>query len=117
MDVAHPDSSNHDHQTDEEDDKKGLLPPTDRGKHAYLFLAACFVLEALIWGVWTLMTWTILINADNPGFPFAFGIFEDFYNSHEPFRGSNDIAVIGTCSMVGFLPPLGALSVVYTYPV
>lgn len=26
------------------------LPPVDQGKHAYLFLLACFILEALIWG-------------------------------------------------------------------
>jgi hypothetical protein len=26
------------------------LPPADRGKEAYLFLASCFMLEALIWG-------------------------------------------------------------------
>lgn len=27
------------------------LPPVDRGKHAWLFLAACFIFEALIWGM------------------------------------------------------------------
>lgn len=27
------------------------LPPVDSGKDAWLFLAACFVMEALIWGV------------------------------------------------------------------
>lgn len=26
------------------------LPPVDTGKHAYLFLLACFILEALVWG-------------------------------------------------------------------
>jgi len=26
------------------------LPPVDRGKDAWLFLAACFVVEALVWG-------------------------------------------------------------------
>jgi hypothetical protein len=26
------------------------LPPVDRGKDAWLFLAACCVLEALVWG-------------------------------------------------------------------
>lgn len=29
------------------------LPPVDQGKHAYLFLLACFILEALIWGEYT----------------------------------------------------------------
>lgn len=27
------------------------LPPVDRGKGAWLFLAACFMIEALIWGL------------------------------------------------------------------
>jgi hypothetical protein len=27
------------------------LPPTDTGKDAWLFLLACFMLEALIWGM------------------------------------------------------------------
>lgn len=27
------------------------LPPVDRGRRAWLFLAACFVIEALIWGM------------------------------------------------------------------
>lgn len=26
------------------------LPPADGGKDAWLFLAACFVVEALVWG-------------------------------------------------------------------
>lgn len=26
------------------------LPPVDRGKDAWMFLAACFVMEALVWG-------------------------------------------------------------------
>lgn len=28
----------------------GQLPPTDTGKDAWLFLAACFTLEAFVWG-------------------------------------------------------------------
>ncbi|KAH8879903.1 MFS general substrate transporter [Thozetella sp. PMI_491] len=58
------------------------LPPVDGGKDAWLFLAACFMIEGLVWG-----------------FPFAFGVFQDYYSSHEPFAGSDNIAVIGTCAM------------------
>ncbi|KAM7202137.1 major facilitator superfamily transporter [Naviculisporaceae sp. PSN 640] len=58
------------------------LPPVDGGKDAWLFLAACFVLECLVWGV-----------------PFSFGVFQNYYDTHAPFAGSGDIAVIGTCSM------------------
>ncbi|KAK0630770.1 major facilitator superfamily domain-containing protein [Bombardia bombarda] len=58
-----------------------LLPPVDGGKDAWLFLAACFVLEALVWG-----------------FPFAFGIFQSYYSITAPFAGANNIAIIGTCA-------------------
>ncbi|KAK3357611.1 major facilitator superfamily domain-containing protein [Lasiosphaeria hispida] len=58
------------------------LPPVDGGKDAYFFLAACFMIEALVWG-----------------FPFAFGVFQNYYSTHEPFANSGNIAMIGTCSM------------------
>lgn len=29
------------------------LPPVDRGRGAWGFLAACFMIEALIWGIYT----------------------------------------------------------------
>jgi hypothetical protein len=35
------------------------------------------------------------------GFPFAFGIFQEYYRTHEPFAGSSKTAIIGTCAMVG----------------
>ncbi|KAH6960390.1 hypothetical protein FAVG1_08878 [Fusarium avenaceum] len=58
------------------------LPPVDGGKDAWLFLAAAFTVEALTWG-----------------FPFAFGVFQDYYSTNAPFEGSSAIAVIGTCAM------------------
>ncbi|KAI5458287.1 major facilitator superfamily domain-containing protein [Mariannaea sp. PMI_226] len=58
------------------------LPPADRGKDAWLFLAAGFIVEAFVWG-----------------FPFAFGVFQDYYQTHEPFMGSPGISVIGTCAL------------------
>ncbi|KAJ5581169.1 hypothetical protein N7450_007470, partial [Penicillium hetheringtonii] len=58
------------------------LPPVDRGRGAWGFLAACFMIEALIWG-----------------FTFSYGIFQDYYSNHEPFKSSGDIAVVGTCAM------------------
>ncbi|KAI1177169.1 major facilitator superfamily domain-containing protein [Nemania sp. FL0916] len=58
------------------------LPPTDGGKDAWLFLAAVFVVDALVWG-----------------FPFAFGVFQNYYNSHAPFAGQPGIVTIGTSSM------------------
>ncbi|KAH8883101.1 MFS monocarboxylate transporter [Thozetella sp. PMI_491] len=56
------------------------LPRADGGKDAWLVLTACFILEALVWG-----------------FPFAFGVFQAHYSTHELF--SHDlasIAAIGT---------------------
>ncbi|PTD11421.1 hypothetical protein HYE67_008117 [Fusarium culmorum] len=58
------------------------LPPVDGGKDAWFFLAASFMVEALTWG-----------------FPFAFGVFQDYYSTNAPFEGSSAIAVIGTCAM------------------
>ncbi|KAJ5579644.1 Major facilitator superfamily domain general substrate transporter [Penicillium hispanicum] len=58
------------------------LPPMDGGLHAWLFLLASAMLEALVWG-----------------YAFAYGIFQDYYSAHEPFKGSGNIAVIGTCAM------------------
>lgn len=40
------------------------------------------------------------------GFPFAFGVFQDYYRTHEPFAGSSKIAVIGTTAMVINTPTL-----------
>jgi hypothetical protein len=59
------------------------LPRADGGKDAWMFLASCFVLEMIIWG-----------------FPFTFGVFQDYYSQHPPFQGQANIPVIGTCTMV-----------------
>jgi hypothetical protein len=67
----------------QESSSEARLPPPDGGKDAWLFLAACFTLEALIWG-----------------FPFTYGIFQDHYSKHPPFAGDPNVAVIGTCAMV-----------------
>ncbi|PSN68117.1 MFS general substrate transporter [Corynespora cassiicola Philippines] len=58
------------------------LPPVDGGKDAWLFLSAAFLLEVLVWG-----------------FPYAYGIFQDYYSTNAPFAGSRNIAIIGTCAM------------------
>ncbi|GIJ91304.1 hypothetical protein Asppvi_010269 [Aspergillus pseudoviridinutans] len=58
------------------------LPPIDRGKDAWLFLAACFVMEALVWG-----------------FAFTYGVFQAYYSKRPEFKNSGNLAVIGTCAM------------------
>lgn len=57
------------------------LPPADRGRAAYLFLFACFMIEALVWG-----------------FPFSFGIFQEYYT--RAFAGQSNIAIVGACCTV-----------------
>ena len=36
-----------------------------------------------------------------PGFGFSFGVFQDYYSSHEPYASSGNIALIGTLTLVG----------------
>ncbi|KAJ4266254.1 hypothetical protein NW762_004237 [Fusarium torreyae] len=60
-------------------DAEFSLPPVDGGRKAWLFLAACWVVEAVTFG-----------------FGFSFGVFQEYYSHHEPFSGSNSIAAIGT---------------------
>jgi hypothetical protein len=80
-------------------DNEGFsLPPTDRGKDAWLCLLACFMLEAMIWGkVQHYTAWFVI--TPTPGFPASYGVFQEFY-SNEDFVGSSNIAVVGTCAMV-----------------
>jgi hypothetical protein len=78
------------------------LPPVDRGKEAWLLLAACWVVEALTFGEYlparsqtsSRLTW------EQPGFGSSFGVFQDFYSNNEPFAGSSSIAAIGTTTTV-----------------
>lgn len=40
------------------------------------------------------------------GFPFSFGVFQDYYTSHEPFlEDASHVSLIGSCCMVsiGFM--------------
>lgn len=57
------------------------LAPVDGGFQAWMFLAACVMIEALIWG-----------------FAFSFGVFQKYYHDHEAFQDSSMVAVIGTCA-------------------
>lgn len=35
-----------------------------------------------------------------PGFAFSFGVFQDYYSTHEPFARKGKIAIIGTTATV-----------------
>lgn len=78
------------------------LPPVDRGKEAWLFLAACWAVEALVFGEYSPARShpASRLTREQPGFGFSFGVFQDFYSNHEPFASSGNIAVIGTTTMV-----------------
>lgn len=59
-------------------------PPADQGKAAWLFLFGSFWIEALVWG-----------------FPFSFGVFQEYYATHEPFSAEfASVPAIGTTASV-----------------
>ncbi|KAF2833465.1 MFS general substrate transporter [Ophiobolus disseminans] len=66
-------------------DTQFKLPPTDGGKDAWRCLAAGFCMEVIVWG-----------------FPWSYGIFQDYYSSSPPFAGSSGVSIIGT-SAIGIL--------------
>ncbi|CZT45848.1 related to monocarboxylate transporter 2 [Rhynchosporium secalis] len=76
-------------------------PRVDGGRDAWLFLVACFVLEALIWG-----------------FSFSFGVFQAYYAKHPVFgKNPSGIAAIGTSSLgVMYLMAPVTLTVLEAFP-
>ncbi|KIW79986.1 hypothetical protein Z517_06601 [Fonsecaea pedrosoi CBS 271.37] len=64
------------------------LPSVDGGKAAWLFLSGSFCIEMLLWG-----------------FPFSFGVLQDYYSTHPPLsRHPAGISAIGTtCSGIMYL--------------
>ncbi|KZF24072.1 putative MFS monocarboxylate transporter [Xylona heveae TC161] len=56
------------------------LPEADGGKSAWLMLVGCSIIQLPIWG-----------------FSITFGVFQEYYATHDDFRGNkSSIAVIGT---------------------
>ncbi|KJK82850.1 hypothetical protein H634G_01987 [Metarhizium anisopliae BRIP 53293] len=52
-------------------EKNPFFRPADRGSHAWLFLTASFMIEGLALG-----------------FPGAYGVFQAYYSTHEPFKNA-----------------------------
>ena len=75
------------------------LPPADGGKDAWLFLITCFFVEAFVWG-----------------FPFSYGIFEDYYSTHDPFVGKSGIPAVGSSALVDFIALLHVSEFTLTLP-
>ncbi|GAA5882408.1 hypothetical protein JCM3774_004302 [Rhodotorula dairenensis] len=68
------------------------IPPPDRGRAAYLFLAGAFAIETVIWGL-----------------PASYGLFLDYYQQHGVAgvrSGSSLLPLVGTVSS-GFIYVLG----------
>jgi len=85
----------------EQHEKVSSLPPVDRGKDAWLFIAGCFMVEALIWG-----------------FPFSFGVFQKYYSTNPQFASNGNIAAIGTsASGLMYLSAPIIMAVLGRYPV
>lgn len=77
------------------------LPPVDEGLHAWMFLAASFVIEGLVWGKWfDTSAANERANIAHAGYGTSFGVFQAYYQKHEPFKNSSNLAVIGTCAPV-----------------
>ncbi|KAK4935188.1 hypothetical protein LTR10_023719 [Elasticomyces elasticus] len=72
-----------DQQSATSEARAASLPPADRGRSAWMFLAGCFIIEMLLWG-----------------FPFSFGVLNDYYTTHPPIsRNANEVSAVGTtCS-------------------
>ncbi|KAJ5273214.1 hypothetical protein N7478_008339 [Penicillium angulare] len=58
------------------------LPPTDKGKAAWLLLASCCLIQLPVWG-----------------FSTVFGVFQEYYSTHQVLQGNKgDLATVGTTS-------------------
>lgn len=77
----------------------GAPPAMDGGMNAWLFLAACFAMEALVWG-----------------FAFTYGVFQAYYSDIPQFKDSGNIAVVGTCAMVILYVLMAPHQYQLTYP-
>lgn len=100
--ILSPDNNHSDSQNTDLS-HESQLPPVDKGKDAWLFLASCFFIEALVWGEYTSLLSNLLSLSDaifSLGFAFSFGIFQEYYSTHAPFAGSGNIAIIGTTATV-----------------
>jgi len=85
------------------------LPPTDRGKEAWLVLAGCSLIQIPVWGMRSSVKFVRNRTHTPAGYSIAFGVFQEYYGSHpEKLKGdSSNVAVIGTTMTVSLqLVPL-----------
>ena len=75
------------------------LPQTDGGLAAWKFLFGGFMIEAFQWGgCYSLLGIVSIVQRliHGAGFALCFGVFQNYYSSHAPFTGNNNIPVLGT---------------------
>lgn len=58
-------------------------PPQDSGRGAYMFLFGACVIEITAWG-----------------FPYCYGVFQAYFDTHPPFQGQSLVSVGGVLSNV-----------------
>jgi hypothetical protein len=64
------------------------LPPADCGRAAWLFLFGSFMIEMFVWG-----------------FPFSFGVLQDYYTNHKPISlHPAGVSAVGTTCSVRLVP-------------
>lgn len=80
------------------------LPPTDRGKEAWLVLAGCSLIQIPVWGMRSNFEYIRSHTYMAPGYSLAFGVFQEYYGSHpDKLKGdSSNVAVIGTTMTVSY---------------
>jgi len=61
-------------------------PPQDSGRGAYMFLFGACVIEITAWG-----------------FPYCYGVFQAYFDTHLPFQGQSLVSVGGVLSNVRHL--------------
>ena len=76
-------------------------PPTDGGRDAWLVLTSSFVLGAIVWGNSRVLLTSYTCLTPLVGFPYSFGVFQEYYLRQEQFSGSpSGVAAIGTTATV-----------------
>ncbi|KAI9928680.1 hypothetical protein ASPWEDRAFT_149277 [Aspergillus wentii DTO 134E9] len=92
-------------QNESENEQSGLrefsLPPVDGGRDAWLCLAGAFVFEMMSWG-----------------FPYSFGVFQDYYTTNEPFSQDKSlVSMIGSCALgIMYLASPVSLFIIQRWP-
>ncbi|KAI0321544.1 MFS general substrate transporter [Amylostereum chailletii] len=79
-----------------------VLPPVDEGIQAWTFVFCSFILECLVWG-----------------FPFSYGVFQEWYLSHPPFEDASEASInaIGTVTLaIQYIEGIGVMLVTQRFP-